>query len=452
MTFARVNTLGWALFEELTSAQMNALDIDHSNAVDGLNGGAYGLLSALSFTGAPVSIVSPFQAPGAGLFNIRNYGADLTGVADSTTAIQDAIAAAFAAGGGDVIVPPGIYKRSIITLRSGVNLRGYGNASILRFTGGGATNGLVFIDNLQGPACEVSDIQFDADAANTGTSVVNNSGRRIIFRNCTWNEASANLQGKLAVVNAAGSELIFEDCKLNVAGTLFGLHASAGTMRVVRGILSMPVTYSGPLAYSDGTGGITLDGTRVNVDGHLSGASFVLYADNTVTLSAMRNCDVEGAGSGNVTAFGWLVDAYVVMTGNRISLGVAPFQNAFAPNARSLVELSPYAQQDWGTNPSIDLRTSYGYRTHLVANSGPVSIILPAGVVDGQELCFIYFNSGVSSVAPVFATTPVTGTTVPTIGVGNTLTGHFRWAKRDASGNSDRWIQVGTWGVGLTLV
>jgi hypothetical protein len=34
MSFSRVNALGWGLYEELSSAQMNALDIDHANALD----------------------------------------------------------------------------------------------------------------------------------------------------------------------------------------------------------------------------------------------------------------------------------------------------------------------------------------------------------------------------------------------------------------------------------
>lgn len=41
MTFARVNPLGWALYEVLTSAQMNALDINMTRAVDGFAGGTY---------------------------------------------------------------------------------------------------------------------------------------------------------------------------------------------------------------------------------------------------------------------------------------------------------------------------------------------------------------------------------------------------------------------------
>lgn len=41
MAFSRSNSLGWALYEVLTSAQMNALDIDHANAIDGADGGTY---------------------------------------------------------------------------------------------------------------------------------------------------------------------------------------------------------------------------------------------------------------------------------------------------------------------------------------------------------------------------------------------------------------------------
>lgn len=41
MTFSRANPLGWALYEELTSAQLNALDVDHAGAIDGVAGGTW---------------------------------------------------------------------------------------------------------------------------------------------------------------------------------------------------------------------------------------------------------------------------------------------------------------------------------------------------------------------------------------------------------------------------
>lgn len=49
MAFSRSNPLGWALYEVLTSDQMNALDIDHANAIDGADGGVYAPSTPVSF-------------------------------------------------------------------------------------------------------------------------------------------------------------------------------------------------------------------------------------------------------------------------------------------------------------------------------------------------------------------------------------------------------------------
>jgi len=63
MTFGRVNALGWGLFELLTSGQMNALDINVTNALDGLGGGPYNptapiVLDAVASSGHALSIIS----------------------------------------------------------------------------------------------------------------------------------------------------------------------------------------------------------------------------------------------------------------------------------------------------------------------------------------------------------------------------------------------------------
>jgi len=51
MAFTRVNPLGWALFEELTSAQMNQLDLNASRAIDGVFGGTYNLSAPITING-----------------------------------------------------------------------------------------------------------------------------------------------------------------------------------------------------------------------------------------------------------------------------------------------------------------------------------------------------------------------------------------------------------------
>ena len=57
-----------------------------------------------------------------GVFNVRNYGAIGDGVALDTSAIQSAINAASAAGGGQVYLPPGTYKTISLYLDDNVTL------------------------------------------------------------------------------------------------------------------------------------------------------------------------------------------------------------------------------------------------------------------------------------------------------------------------------------------
>ena len=64
MAFSRVYLAGWASFEVLTSAQMNALDIDHSNAIDGAGGGVYSPSDPIEIGGAGFEVSGPFVASG----------------------------------------------------------------------------------------------------------------------------------------------------------------------------------------------------------------------------------------------------------------------------------------------------------------------------------------------------------------------------------------------------
>ena len=68
-------------------------------------------------------LVAPGTA-GAATFNVRDYGASGNGSSNDTPAIQRAIDAASAAGGGTVLFPPGTYQsRNTIHLRSDITMR-----------------------------------------------------------------------------------------------------------------------------------------------------------------------------------------------------------------------------------------------------------------------------------------------------------------------------------------
>src|SRR5688572_18882103 len=82
----------------------------------------------------------PATPPGA-TYNVLTYGADPSGVADSTAAIQQAIDAAGAAGGGVVYLPAGTFRvkppagavGALYIGKSGIVLRGAGATQTFLF-------------------------------------------------------------------------------------------------------------------------------------------------------------------------------------------------------------------------------------------------------------------------------------------------------------------------------
>jgi hypothetical protein len=69
------------------------------------------------------------------VYNVLDFGADSTGVALSTTAIQTALNAAFTAGGGTVFLPAGTYSiDNPLIVRSNTVLEGVGANSVIKQT------------------------------------------------------------------------------------------------------------------------------------------------------------------------------------------------------------------------------------------------------------------------------------------------------------------------------
>ncbi|WP_431784316.1 right-handed parallel beta-helix repeat-containing protein [Streptomyces chumphonensis] len=76
----------------------------------------------LSVDGVPVDPTSA-TLTGVRIYNPREYGAAGDGVTDDAPAVQDALSAAFGAGGGQVLVPPGEYLLATLPLRIYRNVR-----------------------------------------------------------------------------------------------------------------------------------------------------------------------------------------------------------------------------------------------------------------------------------------------------------------------------------------
>jgi hypothetical protein len=98
-------------------------DIWENKTISGGGGG-----SAKAYTPLIVRNDSVYQR-----FNVLAYGADNTGTTDATTAIQNAINAAYSAGGGTVFFPNGKYLLSSPLVTSGTNIGNPNSQLYLRY-------------------------------------------------------------------------------------------------------------------------------------------------------------------------------------------------------------------------------------------------------------------------------------------------------------------------------
>lgn len=102
-----------------------------------------------------------------GVYNAKGYGALGNGSADDRAAIQAAIDAASAAGGGIVHVPPGTYKGgAALKLKSYVTLRGAGRtATTLKLDAAvGATVNIVELSSARQEQVAVEDMTLDGNS------------------------------------------------------------------------------------------------------------------------------------------------------------------------------------------------------------------------------------------------------------------------------------------------
>jgi hypothetical protein len=108
------------------------------------------------------------------LIDVRTFGATGTGSSDDTAAIQSAIDASDAAGGGRVIFPAGVYQitRSLECRSSFTGLIGVGHASVIRAVGSFDTIRFVPRGDSHIYGNALADLRFDESGKTSGTTIV----------------------------------------------------------------------------------------------------------------------------------------------------------------------------------------------------------------------------------------------------------------------------------------
>ena len=233
--------------------------------------GIYRYAAASTATANDVGIVSAQNGVGRwllevqsgsriGMYNVLDYGARSTGLeADAATnkaALDAAIAAAYAAGYGTVLIPPGTYyTNAVIYLQPGITILGYGAtlklpASQADFSRILTTQASTWSSATDSPLLTIKGLTLDGNRANqgtyTGSELEHNAG---IFLTC----GSTSTKGRLRTH--------IEDCTfLESTGDGLGTYINTDT-KVVN-----------CHAYNCFRGGITITGgwSRFQVDGFTS--------------------------------------------------------------------------------------------------------------------------------------------------------------------------------------
>jgi hypothetical protein len=151
-----------------------------------------------------------YKTWGGILYNVKDtaYGAKGDGIADDSAAIQAAITAASASGGGVVFFPPGTYLASNVTGASNIVIEGAGRDLVFLKRKNSASGTLPIVEFNGKTKFEVRGITFDGNKANqtTGSNSLSivNCGDYVIENNRMINAKAASGYGSgIAVVTGS---------------------------------------------------------------------------------------------------------------------------------------------------------------------------------------------------------------------------------------------------------
>lgn len=145
-------------------------------------------------------------------FTITDYGAEDGGLSLCTSAIQSALDACAAAGGGKVVIPPGIWRTGPLTLRSRINLCAERGALVL-FDPDPALYPLIssHFEGTSGWRCQAPlDGEGLSDVAVTGEGIFDGSGegwrpvKRFKMTELQWNSLTASGERLITRVRSGG--------------------------------------------------------------------------------------------------------------------------------------------------------------------------------------------------------------------------------------------------------
>lgn len=177
----------------------------------------FNVLLSGSATSIQASLGKPFP-----YFDVTDatYGATGDGVADDTSAINAAIVAAAAVGGGLVYFPPGDYRvTSTLTAGQDVGWMGSDPGGSILHLDNASNADLIKIGASTNAGSLVANLTFKCDQSNAGSFIANSAFSKGYIYNCSFN--GTNMTGILIdfATVATAVQLVVAYCNFNPQGT-----------------------------------------------------------------------------------------------------------------------------------------------------------------------------------------------------------------------------------------
>lgn len=258
--------------------------------------------------GVPTTLSNAFATVGAAFINVKAalYGAVGDGAANDTAAVQAALDAASALGGGTVFFPAGSYRTTAaLTVAANVSLLGAGPAvSILKIAH--ATANLLTLALAITSLSSIEGLRLTCAQSSTGTLVNAALGRKLRIHNCSIGQTTG-LNGAVTGVkyDVAGSNIFIT----NTAFTLDGNGGSA-VKAATTTVANIAHIWGCEVSFNAAThGGVVFDlscgtvlGTTINCAGLTGGCDVATFGNVTDGLvQAFAFNTVTNPTSGTVT-------------------------------------------------------------------------------------------------------------------------------------------------------
>ncbi len=395
------------------------------------------------------------------VFNVKSpaYGATGDGVTSDQTAVEAALAAAVAAGGGVVYFPPGTYRlTAALSWDNRVSILGVGGGqSIVTMDAAASTISFASPGTAQNPSVFFSGITFSALQATGANPVIAiAAATKLAINRCTFGTNSNTTNTYINVTAGASSSLSIRECYFSIQG------ASQRAMNI-----DNTVTGSTLVRFVDNTVEVAAATTTystsmlrmadIGIRGQTSGNRFMASVVTSGTYSAIELVDGLHTVTGNDfnPSASPSFDATLELTSNALGLYLYERDNFFSQTNTNRYDLTGVLRQDsyvdmqaietvTSTSP-VTLTNVHARAIHVTCPDGASpNIPLPQIFYPGQTLDMTIENSNVGTQTGTFtfthANTPQWLMTFGGLGPGDF--GSIRWLASD-SVTSPVWVQVG---------